>query len=85
MAELPQLWDIGEVAAATRTDPALEKKLLAWKDRPRWEQSVKEGHELKFYWQHWSLWQTDAGGLIWYRWVVDKATLQWRLVIPAAY
>ena len=84
MAELPWLWDIDEVAAATRAAPALEK-LLARKNRPRWEQIVKEGPELKLYWQHWGLWRTDAHGLTWYRWVVDKPTLQWRLVIPDVY
>ena len=85
MAELPQLWDIDEVAVATRANPTLEK-LLAWKSRPQWEQIVKEGPELiKLYWQHWNLWWTDARELIWYRWVVDKTTHQWRLVIPDVY
>ena len=58
-AELPWLWDIDDVAIATQADPILEK-LLAWKHRPQWEQIVKECPELKFYWQHWDMWRTDA-------------------------
>ena len=58
MAELPRLWDIDDVAVATRADPILEK-LLAWKSRPQWEQIVREGPELNFYWQHCNLWRTD--------------------------
>ena len=45
MAELPRLWDIDDVAVATRADPTLQK-LLAWKSRPQWEQIVREGPEL---------------------------------------
>ena len=69
VAELPRLWDIDDIAVATQADPTLEK-LLAWKNRPQWEQIVSEGPELKFYWQHWHLWRTDARGLVWYRWEV---------------
>ena len=46
LAELPRLWDVEEMAAATKTDFVLEQ-LWAWKNRP-WEQIMREGLDPKF-------------------------------------